>query len=152
MTLLRRFLAIQSLMIWQGGFFFYAAVVVPIGTDVLGTFDQGRVTRHVTEWMNRIGIATLVLLCWDQWSAPNRWRWRLWTGMAISVPVLFWLHGEVEKRIDFGPEQRVTDFASFYAWHRAYLYVATAQWLLGLAYLALTLRVWHSSCRTTEQA
>jgi len=31
--LARRFLTIAALMFWQGGFTFYAAVVVPIGTD-----------------------------------------------------------------------------------------------------------------------
>ena len=53
MTILRRFFVLQSLMLWQGGFLFYAAVVVPIGTDVLGgSFEQGRITRFVTEQMN----------------------------------------------------------------------------------------------------
>ena len=46
-------------MLWQGGFLFYAAVVVPTGTEVLGSFEQGRVTRHVTDWLNGIGAVTL---------------------------------------------------------------------------------------------
>jgi hypothetical protein len=35
MTTLRRFLALAALLDWQGGFLFYAAVVIPIGLDVL---------------------------------------------------------------------------------------------------------------------
>ena len=66
MSLVRRFLVIQALLLWQGGFLFYAAVVVPTGTEVLGSFEQGRVTRHVTNSMNVIGAVTLIILAWDQ--------------------------------------------------------------------------------------
>ena len=36
MTAVRRFLVFQTLLLWQGGFLFYTAVVVTIGTQVLG--------------------------------------------------------------------------------------------------------------------
>ena len=34
MRILRRYLVVIALMFWQGGFTFYAAVVVPVGTAV----------------------------------------------------------------------------------------------------------------------
>jgi hypothetical protein len=34
------------------------------------------------------------------------------------------------------------DYHEFYQWHRAYLYVASAQWVAGLAYVAVMLRAW----------
>ena len=46
---LRRFIVLVALCFWQGGFTFYAGVVVPVGTDVLGSsLKQGFVTRRVT--------------------------------------------------------------------------------------------------------
>ena len=49
MTPLRRFLVVQALLLWQGGFLFYAAFVVPAGTEVLGSAAaQGAITVRAT--------------------------------------------------------------------------------------------------------
>ena len=46
MTILRRFLVLIALFFWQGGFTFYAAVVVPVGQQVLHShLRQGFVTQ-----------------------------------------------------------------------------------------------------------
>ena len=66
MRTLRRFLVLLVLMCWQGGFTFYTAVVVPIGTAVLETaLAQGWITRQVTVYLNLAGAAALVMLGWD---------------------------------------------------------------------------------------
>ena len=65
LTLLRRFSVIAALMFWQGGFTFYAAVVVPIGQENLGHEEQGFITREVTNYLNLAGAAALLLLAWD---------------------------------------------------------------------------------------
>src|SRR5437899_2231150 len=53
---LRRFTVLIALMFWQGGFTFYAAVVVPIGQEELGSHEsQGFITRGVTNYQNRAG-------------------------------------------------------------------------------------------------
>ena len=63
LTLLRRFLVVSALMFWQGGFLFYASIVVPIGQEVLPTpQDQGFITRHVTKSMNVSGAVALLPL------------------------------------------------------------------------------------------
>jgi hypothetical protein len=147
MQLIRRFLVVQALMFWQGGFLFYAAVVVPTGTDVLGSFDQGRVTRHVTDAMNVIGAAALIVLAWDQWANREpRWcrraRWVAWALLAAGLVALAVLHPMIESFVDFEADGRVNDYRSFYFWHRVYLYVAAAQWVAGLAYVGLMLRAW----------
>ena len=50
-TLGRRLLLLIGLMFWQGGFLFYAAVVVPVGTRVLGSeTEQGFITQSVTNY------------------------------------------------------------------------------------------------------
>ena len=140
----RRFLVVQALLLWQGGFLFYAAVVVPTGSEVLGPFQQGRVTRHVTDTMNLIGIAALLVLAWDQIRSADflRWRWTLWGILAVGLVCLFGLHPRIEQHVDFAADGKITDYPAFYRWHRVYLCVATAQWIAGLAYVAVTLRAW----------
>lgn len=149
MQLLRRFLVVQALMLWQGGFLFYAAVVVPTGTDVLGSFEQGRVTRHVTDWMNVIGAITLAILAWDQLCSPppRRTRWAIWTILAVGLAMLALLHPRIESYVDFSATGGISDYPAFYFWHRVYLYVASAQWFVGLTYVAILLRSWSANSR-----
>jgi hypothetical protein len=142
MSTVRRFLVIQALLFWQGGFLFYAAVVVPIGTEVHGSFGQGMVTRHVTDWMNVIGGVAVAILAWDQWANgdPRGYRvarWGLWFVLAGGLVALAVIHPRIEPYIDSTMEYR-----TFYQWHRIYLYVASAQWVAGLTYVAVMLRAW----------
>jgi hypothetical protein len=143
MSTFRRFLVIQALLVWQGGFLFYAAVVVPIGTDVHGAFRQGMVTRHVTDWMNMIGAGAVAILAWDQWANGDsrgyrRARWGLWIVLAGGLVALAFIHPRIEPFID-----SVMEYNTFYLWHRIYLYVATVQWVAGLAYVVVMLRAWN---------
>src|SRR2546423_10638475 len=63
LRLMRRFLVIAALMLWQGGFTFYAAVVVPIGMDELGSHTaQGFLTRRVAPFINLAGLLALLPL------------------------------------------------------------------------------------------
>src|SRR5690348_2646523 len=106
MVVLLRFLVVMALCFWQGGFLFYAAIVVPIGTRVLGSIlRQGFITRHVTHDLNIAAAAALVLLMWEWvWTAdPARWRrharlflWALITGIQVA---LFILHADLDSRM-----------------------------------------------------
>ena len=139
-------------MLWQGGFLFYAVVVVPTGTEVLGSFHQGRVTREVTLSMNLIGVVTLLLLAWDQCRTAKvrRARWLIWSVLATTLVALFVCHARIEAFVEFTREGRIEDYPAFYFWHRVYLCVSTAQWLAGLACVLLTLIAWRSSEGTTR--
>jgi hypothetical protein len=152
MPLLRRFLVLQALLLWQAGFLFYAAVVVPTGTEVLGAFAQGRVTREVTVALNLIGAVALALLAWDQWaeSRHRRGRWGLWIVLAVTLVGLLILHPMIESRVDFAADGRVNDYPGFYLWHRVYLIVSTIQWAAGLGYTALMLRAWTARSATNS--
>ena len=62
MGTLRRWLVVLSLMFWQGGFMFYGGVVVPVGSEVLGSdTDQGWITRKVTDYLNAAGAVALAV-------------------------------------------------------------------------------------------
>ena len=153
MTVLRRFLVFQTFLLWQGGFLFYTAVVVPIGTDVLGSpLIQGLITRRVTDWLNLFGAAWALAFAWDVAAArdPERRRrlarWLGWVGCVVLLGALFYLHGELDALIDLD-EEKLRDRPTFKAIHIGYLWVSTAHWALGLALAWMTLRAWRAEDR-----
>jgi hypothetical protein len=146
--LVRRWLVWHGLLFWQGGFLFYAAVVVPVGTDEIGSFSQGRVTRHVTEWMNLIGIPALLLMAWDQFAAgKSTFRWACWGVMAVGLAGLFVLHPVIGRFVDTAEDEVIPQFQTFYRWHRVYLLDATVMWGAGLLWAGVTLRAWATSAQ-----
>ena len=143
----RRFLLFQTWIVWQGGFVFYAAVVVPTATDIVGSpVIQGFVTQEVTRWLNVLGAVFHLLLAWTLIAERGtpRWRWRvaLSSLSAALMLALFALHPVLDSFLD-PVEQTVDRPKVFYRWHIAYLWVSTTQWLLALANAWLILGVWH---------
>jgi hypothetical protein len=150
MTILRRFLVVQVLMLWQGGFLFYASFVVPTGTEVLdSSAAQGSITARVTDSMNRIGVAGLAVLAWDLLAAadPSRRRrtarWSLWLIAACCQAALFILHARLDAMMDT-TRTFVVQRRQFYGLHGVYLWTSTAQWVACLAYTWLTLQTWRN--------
>jgi len=151
---LRRFLVLVALMFWQGGFTFYAGVVVPVGTAVLknSARRQGFITREVTAWLNVTAAVALAVLALDllfcrDGSRPRRYlRLGLWLFLVGCQALLFRLHpflsGLMETRglILLDPE-------AFRPAHRLYLWTHTAQWAAGLVFVALTLFAWERESR-----
>jgi hypothetical protein len=139
-------------MFWQGGFTFYAAVVVPIGQQVLGShLQQGFITRQVTDGLNLSGAIALVVFAWDILAAtqePQRRhlaRWGLWLGMALALGILVWLHEYLDEMLDLEAETlRLALAKAFRRGHRWYLWVSTIQWAFSLAYAVLTLLAWRT--------
>ena len=121
----RTFLLFQVWMAWQGGFFFYAAVVVPIGTDVLG--------YHV-------------LLGWCLMAERGTRFWRLRVGIGVVsaglLVALFVLHPILDSFLD--PVSQLVDRPKvFYQWHNAYLWISTVQWVLAVVQAWLIVGVWQ---------
>ncbi len=145
--LLRRFFVLQSLLLWQGGFFFYALVVVPIGTEFLGSAtQQGFVTQRVTLWINRIGWAALAIAMIDSLTVVPRMRLRvalLGLSFLFQAALVFWLHDALSGRLDFD-ELRIRERGGFYDLHRWYLILSGLQWLVMLAFLFVTLLAWRA--------
>jgi hypothetical protein len=151
-TFLRRFLLLIAFAFWQGGFTFYAAVVVPVATEALGSAkEQGFITRRVARYINLAGAAALALFVWDMAAArdPARWRrrlrWLAWLVMAGCLALLVWLHPRLDERM-VGAEvdtYRIVDRRSFRQEHRWYLWISTAQWGSGIVYLVLTIQGWR---------
>jgi hypothetical protein len=152
MALWRRFLVVAALMFWQGGFVFYAAVVVPVGQRVLETHTrQGFITREVTYYLNLSGAAALVLLAWDAVAgagAPwqRRLRWVAVIGMAVALVWLVWGRERLDALLDVDT-QTILSHSRFRHEHRIYLWVSTVQWALGVLYTVLTLAAWREEDR-----
>ncbi len=155
--LLRRFLVVSALMFWQGGFTFYAAVVVPVGQGVLGShLSQGMITRQVTQYLNLAGAIALVPLAWEIVAQRSpRWirttRGWAWIGMALALVVLVWLHGRLDGLLDLDNEQ-ILDRRAFRTEHRLYLWVSTVQWLCALVYLGVTVAAWRPERARPERS
>jgi hypothetical protein len=136
-------------VLWLGGFTFYGAVVVPILHDTLDGLQAGGITRHVTDWLNLIGLVAVVLAwawAWADrggrqrgWASPRPWL----VMISLLLIAQFGLHAIMDRRLDAGA------LRDFYPWHRAYLIVSTAQWA---AQVALLLVIHARSASADDQA
>ena len=127
--------------VWQGGFVFYAAVVVPTGTDVFGHFGQGLVTQRVTHWLNLFGLFAHAAYFWELTvTRPRVWRWVLWAASLVMLNALAVLHLQMDGMID-ATAGTVAD--GFRGRHIAYLWLSTGQWLIAgvLGWATLSYRV-----------
>jgi hypothetical protein len=150
--LLRRYLALIAFAFWQGGFTFYAAVVVPIGQAVFGPMEQPAVTREVTVWLNISGVVALMLIALEiVYTADASYRrrlsrWLMWLGMALTLAALLLLHPYLDRMLDT-ETSHILNRPKFRHVHRVYLWTSTVQWVFGLLYLGLTLWAWHAEER-----
>jgi hypothetical protein len=152
LPLAQRFLVLIALMFWQGGFTFYASVVVPVGQEVLGShLAQGFITQQVTKYLNLSGAVALLALALDLAAAREtawvrRLRWMLWLGMVAALVVLVGLHPRLDQLL-VPSTQTILDYEAFIPMHRLYLWVSTVQWGCALGYAWLTLRAWREADR-----
>jgi hypothetical protein len=155
MTICRRFLVLAALMFWQGGFTFYAAIVVPTGTEVLGSaLEQGTITRQVTRSINVSGAVALAVFAWDVLATRSgrgvRWgRWLTWLLMAAALAVLVVLRGHLDS-LFLPDELKVIDRPAFRFWHRTYLWVSTVQWGAAILFALFTLAAWRAADRQVQ--
>jgi hypothetical protein len=148
----RRVLVLLTLLFWQGGFTFYASVVVPIGTEFLGSaVEQGFITAQVTRYLNLAGLVAVPVLLWDALATRATWRQRaprlaLWVGLAVTLAVLLWLHPLMADRMD-REALRIHERSGFRRLHRGYLWTSTVQWVFGLVFLAWGVADWRRADR-----
>lgn len=153
LILARRFLVIAALMFWSGGFVFYASVVVPIGTEVLGgATEQGFITRQVAKRINWAGTAALVIFAWDALSTHDRpWRRILrWASIGVMLScltVLLYLHPRMDALMPGTPDLDFVDYERFDNMHQVYLWTITVQWAASVGFMALSLAAWRDRDR-----
>jgi len=148
MTIFRRVLLLWLFMFWQGGFLFYGAVVVTIGSFVMNSdFAQGMITRHVTDALNLTGLLVLLAWSWDLLAERRtriRRRWLIWIFLLLTLALMAWIHVQMDALIDT-EGYRLIDRPAFRSWHRWYLRVSTVQWLACIVFTVWTLQNWRAS-------
>src|SRR5262249_12929601 len=147
----RRVLVLIALSFWQGGFTFYAAVVVPVGTEVLNsTLRQGFITRRVTHYLNLTAAVALVVLGWEVLASrdPAQWRRRacrgVWVFAVLCQGLLFWLHPRLDSLLRV-KGRLILDREAFRPQHQLYLWTHTLQWATALAFLVLCVWGWRAA-------
>jgi hypothetical protein len=135
-------------MLWQGGFLFYSAFVVPAGTNVLGSAAaQGVITTHVTDALNAVGVIGLAVLAWDLAATRDpsarrtAARWWCWGVAAVCQYLLFFFHQLLDYFMD-PTRTHVVIRPPFKTVHGTYLWVSTVQWVAGLLLVWWTVRAW----------
>ena len=129
--------------IWWGGFTFYASIVVPVGSETLGSSrTQGFITQEVTHWLNIAAALTIFLLAMDLWLNRGSRKTRnlllevaLAIGLSLCLVTLAFLHPQLDELITVSGET-ISDEAKFYRIHRIYLWVSTVQWVIGAVWMA----------------
>lgn len=143
-SLAARSLALLGLATWLGGLAFYGAGVIPVLHDAVGGTRAGlTITRHVTDRLNVVGLACLViwwpLVAAERRHGPARARRLRVAALGAStiwLAGLAILHRAMERHLD------TRGLAGFYPYHRAYLLASTAQWLANVVVLATSLGIW----------
>lgn len=145
-----RFLWLVMFALWQGGFMFYGAIVVPVGTKVLGSESlQGFITQSVTNHLNIIGAISLgvwlieMLLNRDIRRIRQLTRWCLLISMLLLLSLLCWIHLELDTLLDAG-SQTVLRQQQFNRVHSWYLINSTLLWALSMVFALVTLGAWQT--------
>lgn len=116
--------------VWWGGLTFYAAIVVPTGSEQIGATEQGFITQQVTRWHNALLTAMTICLLIEAWR-NNRWPlWAVVCGLAVIDAALLYLHQQLSEMINLR-DQSIPD--GFYSEHAIYLWLTTIEWAVGLS-------------------
>ncbi len=157
LTLVRRYLVLAGLMFWQGGFTFYASVVVFAAQRQIGHRRQGFITADVTTDLNLAGAVALAVFAWDLLAGRRRATWQrrgleiCWLGMLACLGALVVMHRSLADML-LREGWRLSDPAAFRPLHRWYLWVSTVQWGFALLYTGLVLAAWQSEDRAAASA
>ena len=115
--------------VWWGGIFFYATVVVPIGTEAIGSSEQGFITQKVSQVHNVVAITFLVCLAVETARARSRLVGILTAILAINVLFLVRWHSHLTGLLNVR-DQSIS--SGFYQQHAVYLWLIAFEWLLGI--------------------
>ena len=116
--------------VWWGGLTFYAIVVVPVGTELIGSVEQGFITQQVTWWHNWLLAILVASLCLEAWCQRSRLLCAVAMLMLMINLTLFTDHAFLTSQMDFEGKS-VTP--QFYSQHAIYLWIVAAEWSIGIA-------------------
>ena len=126
---------------WWGGLTFYALVVVPIGTEVIGNVEQGFITQRVTGWHNALTATFVLAVVVNAYRRRNKALWGFAATLSLILIALVIWHARLTSTMDF---RNQTVPATFYAQHAIYLWFTAAEWALGIIIPIWLFPVWFS--------
>jgi hypothetical protein len=126
-----RYIVVLTLAGWWGALTFYGMVVVPAGTEQLGSQTQGLVTQQVTRTLNLVGDVLIGLLFFELRRSGSRSKWAAWIVFAACQIVLYGVHAWLSALL-LPATGKSVDWPWFYDVHRIYLLATALQWGLGL--------------------
>jgi hypothetical protein len=126
-----RYVVVLTLAGWWGALTFYGMVVVPEGTEQLGSQTQGLVTQQVTRTLNLVGDVVIGLLFFELRRSGSRGKWAAWIVFSVCQAVLYGVHAWLSALLVPATGQSV-DWRWFYDVHRIYLLATALQWALGV--------------------
>ena len=115
---------------WWRGLSFYAVVVVPIGTELIGSGEQGFITQRVTMWHNYLAVLFVLCLAGEAYRRKSRVLRVVVTFLTMITIALLVRHRMLSTQMDF---QQQSVHSAFYAQHAVYLWITAAEWILGMA-------------------
>ena len=142
---IQQYASVVAIVLWLGGFTFYATLVVPSGELVVGRVPQGYVTQRVTDGLNVIGCVLLLFMLVDlmlhrKYLSPWAMRARC-LGLVVfgvGLVMLFELHNHMDALMD-----RTTlakpDRVVFKPMHQRYQMIFTFMWMATVLELAMML-------------
>ena len=126
-----RYVVVLMLAGWWGALTFYGMVVVPEGTEQLGSQTQGLVTQQVTRTLNLVADAVIGLLFFELRRSGTRSKWIAWGVFSACQIVLYAVHAWLSALLQPAAGKSV-DWPWFYDVHRIYLLATALQWGIGL--------------------
>lgn len=132
---------------WWGGIFFYASVVVPIGSESIGSLGQGFVTQQVSRIHNLLSLAFLVCLVLESIRLRSAFVGILTILLSINVLLLFLWHSHLTNAMNF---QVHSVPSTFYKQHAIYLWLTASEWILGMVTAAILFRTTQPADSTIQ--
>ena len=119
---------------WWGGIFFYASVVVPIGTETIGSVEQGFITQRVSRIHNGLSVAFLACLGIESLRLQSISVGVLTSTLAANVLFLTLWHAHLTNNMNFADHSVPS---TFYQKHAVYLWLFAVEWIQGMVISAM---------------
>ena len=105
-------------------------MVVPIGTEQIGSVEQGFITQKVTLWHNVITILFILAISIDAFCRKKRASWIVVVLLSTITVALLIAHSMLSSQMNF-EEKSVPNH--FYSQHAIYLWITAAEWFVGMS-------------------
>lgn len=147
------YLAVFVNALWVGGFTIYTAVVLRVGSRVVGGLEQGHITQKVTGILHWFALAVLITAALDvliHWVVPTKKlriaRCVVLVLMSVALFSLFPLHSQMSGLME-GVGFVKPDTELFFPMHQRYQSIITLFWLGSVVELGFLLSTHRAGAR-----